>query len=264
MKSASLPSKGSILILLALVLSLSDYAAFGKRLPAQVAAVTSSAADNNLENVPAQKVSDPFERFNRSIFGFNDKLHTHALRPLAHGYAAIVPRSVRTSIANFFDNLHYPVSFINSILQGKIARSAQQTGQFLINSTAGIGGLLRVSDHISCLADVPPSDFGQTLGIWGVSTGPFVVVPLLGPSDFRDLVGSAGDFVMSPINWHTIGIIQYEFISRTAAFALAGTRAVNGLPKTVQAYDQLKAAAVDPYIATRDAYLSYRAAQLKK
>jgi phospholipid-binding lipoprotein MlaA len=253
-----------ILTVLALVLGLSDYTALGKRLPVQAAAVTSSAADNNFENVPAQKVSDPFEKFNRSIFHFNDGLHTHAVRPLAHGYAAIVPRPVRTSIANFFDNLHYPVSFINSVLQGKFARSAQQTGQFLINSTAGIGGLFRVSDHISSLADVPQSDFGQTLGIWGVSAGPYLVVPLLGPSDFRDLVGYGGDFVMSPLNWHTIGLIQYEYISRTLAFALSGTHIVNGLPKTVQAYDELKAAAVDPYIATRNAYLSYRAAQLKK
>lgn len=256
--------KRSILTVLALVLSLSDYAALGKRLPAQAAAVSSSAAGNNFENVPAQKVSDPFERFNRSIFGFNDKLHVHAIRPLAHGYAAVVPRAVRTCVGNFFDNLHYPVSFINSILQGKIARSAQQTGQFLINSTAGIGGLIRVSDHISGLADVPASDFGQTLGIWGVSPGAYIVVPLLGPSDLRDLVGYAGDFAMSPLNWHTLGIIQYEFISRAVSFGLSATRAVNGLPKTVQAYDQLKAAAVDPYIATRDAYLSYRSAQLHK
>ena len=255
--------KVSILTILALVLSLSDYAALGKRLPTETAAVTSSAAENNFENVPAQKVSDPFERFNRSIFGFNDKLHTHALRPLAHGYAAIVPRQVRTAIGNFLDNLHYPVSFINSILQGKITRSAQQTGQFLINSTAGIGGLFRVSDHISGLADVPPSDFGQTLGIWGVSPGVYVVVPLLGPSDFRDLVGYAGDFAMSPLNWHTFGILQYEY-SWAVSFGLSATRSVNGLPKTVQTYDQLKAAAVDPYVATRNAYLSYRAAQLKK
>ena len=256
--------KVCILTVLALVIGFSDYTALGKRLPVQAAAVTSSAADNNLENVPAQKVCDPFEKFNRSIFGFNDKLHTHALRPLAHGYAAIVPRPVRTSIGNFFDNLHYPVSFINSILQGKIARSAQQTGQFLVNSTAGIGGLFRVSDHISSLADVPQSDFGQTLGIWGFSSGAYIVVPLLGPSDFRDLVGYGGDFAMNPLNWHTLGIIQYEFISRTLAFALIAIHSVNGLPKTVQAYDDLKAAAVDPYIATRNAYLSYRAAQLKK
>jgi len=253
----------SIVRILALLLCLSGCAVSEKRSVAKSVPVGPSAVDDDFANVPVQKVNDPFERFNRTMFGFNDELTTYALRPFAHGYALIVPRPVRTGVSNFFDNLQYPVRFINSVLQGKITRSAQETGKFVINSTAGVGGLIRVSDHISSLADVPGEDFGLTLGFWGVSPGPYLVIPVLGPSDCRDLVGFAGDIAMQPLNWHTFGILHYAY-SNTIGIALSGTRYVNGLPKTVESYDQLKSEAVDPYIAIRDAYLSYRAAQARK
>jgi phospholipid-binding lipoprotein MlaA len=201
---------------------------------------------------------------NRTVFGFNDKLNSYALRPLAHGYAIVVPLKVRTSITNFFDNLQFPVRFVNSVLQGKLTRSAQETGKFVVNSTAGIGGLFRVSDHIAAIADVPAEDFGQTLGFWGIPPGPYLVIPVLGPSDCRDLVGFVGDYAASPLNWHTLGIIHCAYISDAASIALSATRYVNGLPKAIETYDQLKSEAVDPYVAVRDAYLSYRAAQVKK
>jgi phospholipid-binding lipoprotein MlaA len=219
---------------------------------------------DDFANVPVQKVSDPLQRINRTVFRFNDELTTYALRPLAHGYAIIVPLPVRTGVTNFFDNVQFPVRFVNSVLQGKLIRSAQETGKFVINSTAGIGGLIRVSDHISGLADLPAEDFGQTLGVWGIPPGPYIVIPVLGPSDCRDLVGFAGDYVISPLNWHPLGIIRCAFISDAVGFALSGVRYVNGLPKAVEAYDQIKSEAVDPYIAMRDGYLSYRAAQVKK
>jgi phospholipid-binding lipoprotein MlaA len=253
----------STISILALLLCLSGCAVSEKRSAAKSVAADPAAVDDDFTNVPVQRVNDPFERFNRTMFRFNDELTTYALRPFAHGYALIVPRPVRTGVSNFFDNLQYPVRFINSVLQGKITRSAQETGKFVINSTAGIGGLIRVSDHISSLADVPGEDFGLTLGFWGVSPGPFLVIPALGPSDCRDLVGFAGDFAMQPLNWHTFGVLNYVY-SNTIGIALSGTRYANGLPKAVESYDQLKSEAVDPYIAIRDAYLSYRAAQIKK
>ena len=222
------------------------------------------ASDSDLTNVPVPKTNDPWQRLNRTTFRFNDGLTTYALRPVAHGYAAIVPVRVRTGLTNFFDNLNYPVRFINSVLQGKITRSAQETGKFVINSTAGVGGLIRVSDHIPSLADVPAEDFGQTLGVWGICPGPYLVIPVLGPSDCRDLVGFGGDYAMNPLNWHTLGIIPHAYIPNAASIALSGTKSVNGLPKSVESYDQLKAEAVDPYVAMRDAYLSYRDAQVKK
>jgi phospholipid-binding lipoprotein MlaA len=150
------------------------------------------------------------------------------------------------------------------VLQGKLKRSAQEAGKFVFNSTFGVGGLIRVSDHVSGLEDVPAEDFGLTLGVWGFRTGPYIVIPVLGPSDCRDVVGFAGDYVMSPLNWYTVGIIQAEYISEAVSVALSGVRYGNALPKTIETYDQMKSAAVDPYIAVRDAYLSYRSAQMKK
>ena len=260
----SRPVKYSIFCIFAFVLCLSSCAVSGNRSAAKSDPVAPAAAAGNLAEVPVQKVNDPLERFNRTMFRFNDGLYTHVLRPVAHGYVLIVPRPARTGLSNFFDNLQFPVRFINSVLQGKITRSAQETWKFIFNSTAGIGGLFRVSDHLQGLADVPAEDFGLTLGVWGIAAGPYIVVPVLGPSDCRDLVGFAGDYAMSPLSWYAFGIIHHEFISNAVSIALSGTRYVNALPKAMEDYDQLKLAAVDPYIAMRDAYLSYRAAQMKK
>lgn len=256
--------KDSIFCILAFAFCLSGCAASGKRSAGKSDFVAPAAAAGNFSDVPEQKVNDPLQRFNRTIFRFNDQLYTYVLRPVAHGYVLIVPRPARTGLSNFFDNLQFPVRFINSALQGKITRSAQETWKFIFNSTAGIGGLIRVSDHLQGLADVPAEDFGLTLGVWGIAPGPYIVVPVLGPSDCRDVVGFAGDYVMSPLNWYPLGIIHHAFISNAVSIALSGTRYVNGLPKAIENYDQMKLAAVDPYIAMRDGYLSYRAAQMKK
>jgi phospholipid-binding lipoprotein MlaA len=254
----------SILSLLAFLLCLSGCSATGNHSAAQPVRSTAPAVGDDFANVPVQKADDPLLRFNRTIFRFNDGLNHYALRPLAHGYAIVIPLRVRNGITNFFDNLQFPVRFVNSVLQGKLTRSAQETGKFVINSTAGIGGLIRVSDHISGLADVPPEDFGQTLAVWGIPSGPYLVIPVLGPSDCRDLVGFVGDYAISPLDWHTLGIIHCAYISDAASLALSATRYINGLPKAIDTYDQLKSEAVDPYVAIRDAYLSYRAAQVRK
>lgn len=254
----------SIFSLLALLLCLSGCAVTAKHSEPQPVRSTASAVGDNFANVPVEKANDPLLRFNRTVFGLNDSFNNYAVRPFARGYAVVVPLPVRNGIANFFDNLQFPVRFVNSVLQGKLTRSAQETGKFVINSTAGVGGLIRVSDHISGLANVPAEDFGLTLGVWGIPAGPYLVVPILGPSDCRDLVGFVGDYAISPLDWHTLGIIHCAYISNAASIALSATRYVNGLPKAIEAYDQLKSEAVDPYIAMRDAYLSYRAAQMKK
>jgi phospholipid-binding lipoprotein MlaA len=249
---------------LTLFVCVSVCAGSGTRSTAQPTPANSPAVTDEFTNTPVQKVDDPFQKFNRSMFRFNDTLYKYALRPVAHGYAAIVPTPIRTGITNVFDNALYPVRFINCVLQGKIKRSAQETGKFLVNSTVGIGGWMRPSEHMSAIANVPAADFGQTLSVWGISTGPYLVVPGLGPSDCRDLVGYAGDFVIYPLNWHAIGIIRCAFISNTISFSLGAAKFVNGLPKAVDTYDQITSAAVDPYIAVRDGFLSLRAAQVKK
>ena len=256
--------KRCTVFLLALFVCFSLSAGERKHSIAQSTPVNAASTADDFTAIPVQKVDDPFQGFNRSMFRINNTLYKFALRPLARGYAAIVPTPVRTGITNVFDNAQYPVRFINCVLQGKIKRSAQETGKFVVNSTIGIGGWMRPSEHITAIANVPAADFGQTLGVWGFRTGPFLVVPVLGPSDCRDLVGYAGDFVMYPLNWHAIGLMHHVLISNTINFSLGAAKFVNGLPKAVDTYDQITAAAVDPYIAVRDGFLALRAAQAKK
>jgi phospholipid-binding lipoprotein MlaA len=218
---------------------------------------------DELGNEPVQKVNDPFERLNHTTFKLNDSLTIHAVKPIARGYENIVPRGVRTSLSNFFDNLDFPIRFGNNVLQGRFVRSGQEIGKFVVNTTAGVGGLFRVSDHISSLADVPPEDFGLTLGRWGFSTGPYLVIPLLGPSTVRDLTGYAGDFALNPLNWYLI-FSNYGLISNVVGYSVSASRFVVRSPGSVRTYEQMKEAAVDPYTAVRQAYLSHRAAQLEK
>jgi len=125
----------------------------------------SSRSNTTDEFANGQKANDPFIRFNRTMFAFNDTLTKYALRPIARGYAKIVPRPVRNGITNAFDNAQFPVRFVNCVLQGKLKRSAQETGKFVVNSVAGVGGLMRVSDHVPSLDNVPAEDFGLTLGV---------------------------------------------------------------------------------------------------
>jgi phospholipid-binding lipoprotein MlaA len=218
---------------------------------------------DELGNEPVQKVNDPYERINHTTFRINDSLTIHAVKPLAHGYERIVPHAVRTGLSNFFDNLDFPVRFGNDVLQGRFVRSGQEVGKFVLNSTVGVGGLFRASDHVSSLADVPAEDFGLTLGRWGFSTGPYLVIPLLGPSTIRDLTGYAGDFALNPLNWYLI-FSNNRLISNAVGYSISASRFLVRSPGSVHAYEEMKEAAVDPYIAVRNAYLSHRAAQLEK
>jgi phospholipid-binding lipoprotein MlaA len=222
-----------------------------------------TTSGDELGNEPVQKVDDPFERLNHTTFKLNDSLTIHAVKPIARGYEHIVPQKLRTGLSNFFDNLDFPIRFGNNVLQGRFVRSGQEAGKFVVNSTVGLGGFFRVSDHVSSLADVPPEDFGLTLARWGVAPGPYLVIPLLGPSTVRDLTGYAGDFAVNPLNWYLI-FSNFGLISNVVGYSVSASRFVVRSPGKVRTYEQMKEAAIDPYIAVRQAYLSHRADQLKK
>ena len=113
-------------------------------------------------------VSDPLEPMNRAVFKFNNGLYDYVLRPISKGYVKVVPSPARTGIRNFFDNLRFPIRFVNSALQGKPGRAGLETEKFVVNTVAGVGGLFRVSDKIPSLASVPREDTGQTLGVWRI------------------------------------------------------------------------------------------------
>ncbi len=222
----------------------------GKRLAAVgslALALVLSACVTLPPNAPRSK-ADPWERFNRGVYKFNDALDRHVARPVAKGYVKVVPHPVRTGVSNFFANLRTPVVMVNDGLQARFRAAGTDLGRFLLNTTVGIGGIL--DPATSAGLDRNDNDFGRTLGVWGLHPGPFLELPLFGPSDIRDAVGRAGDIFTNPQHWVTTntyieyGLFLPEFIDRRAAL----------LP-----FDETLRNAFDPYAFVRDAYLANRA-----
>jgi phospholipid-binding lipoprotein MlaA len=130
---------------------------------------------------------DPWESLNRATFAFNDQLDRAIAKPVAKAYQKVTPQAIQTGVANAYSNIGYPTVFINDLLQGKVKAFARDAGRFLLNTTVGIGGIFDPATPVGLESN--NEDFGQTLGVWGVSTGPYLVLPILGPSDIRDGVG---------------------------------------------------------------------------
>ena len=191
---------------------------------------------------------DPFEPVNRRIHAFNDTFDRNVARPAARGYKAITPDPVEQGIGNFFANLDDVTVLANSLLQLKPRKSARTTARLVFNTTLGLGGILDVAG----LAGIPKQneDFGQTLGHWGVGTGPYIVIPFLGPSDVRDGGGRLVDAQYDALDAVTDGAAYY------GAYLLS---AVDTRARLLGATDVLDTAAVDPYAFTREAYLRRRA-----
>jgi len=142
-------------------------------------------------------VHDPLEGFNRAMFTFNDTLDTYALKPIAQGYQYVAPDFVETGVSNFFDNIGEVGNFLNNILQGKLADAGVDFSRFMLNTTVGVVGLFDVASELGI--EQHDEDFGQTLGAWGVPSGPYVVLPLFGPSSVRDTVGLVADYAVDPV-----------------------------------------------------------------
>ncbi len=143
---------------------------------------------------------DPWEGFNRSIFSFNDTAERWVLKPVAKGYTAVTPDPVERGVSNFFSNLLELRNVLNDVLQWKWGQAGNDFGRFLVNSTLGVAGIFDVARHL----DLPKSDgedFGQTLATWGVGSGPYLVLPFLGPSTIRDTVGLPVDWAADPVSY---------------------------------------------------------------
>lgn len=163
---------------------------------------TSVIAQDGVEQEPQQESVrniDPWEGMNRSVFVFNDTLDRWVLKPIATAYRFVLPDFVETGVSNFFSNLLELRNVLNDILQWKWNQAGNDTGRFLVNSTVGIGGLFDVAQHAS-LDKSDGEDFGQTLGVWGVGDGPFLMLPFLGPSTLRDTAGLPVDWLSDPID----------------------------------------------------------------
>jgi phospholipid-binding lipoprotein MlaA len=187
---------------------------------------------------------DPWEGMNRGTFWFNERLDRAVLEPVATGWDWLLPERVQTSVANFFDNLFLPVVFLNDLLQAKPVAASQDVGRFVVNTTVGLAGLFDPASRFG----IPENDedFGQTFGRWGCGPGPYLVLPLLGPSSVRDTGGRVLD-----------GAPNY-FLPLAVSAGLGVVEAVNTRAALLEEIRQDREESLDFYVFVRNAYLENR------
>lgn len=205
------------------------------------------------EIIEENGISDPLEPWNRAMFTFNDKLYFWVLKPVAKGYSAVVPEWGRVRVRNIFQNITMPVRFANNLLQLKIKGAGTELLRFAFNTTVGVGGMFDVAKNIDLKAQ--DEDLGQTLGVYGIGNGFYLVWPVLGPSSLRDTVGTVGDFFLDPV----------YYISDTGLrIAVRSLDVTNTTSLHIGDYEDLKESALDPYISFRDAYFQHRNNKVKE
>lgn len=204
---------------------------------------------------PSVNVSDPLGPWNRMMFKVNDKLYLWVLKPVATGYKKVVPEIARTGLRNFFNNVSTPVRLANCVLQGKGEKACHEIGRFLVNSTIGFLGL---GDPASSQFNMKSSDedLGQTLAVYGAGNGFYIVWPMVGPSTFRDTLGTGGEYFFDPVNFAEV---PYEIM-----YGCTALEKMNSLSFRLGDYESLKNAAIDPYDAFRDFYIQYREKKVKE
>jgi len=201
---------------------------------------------------PQANPADPLEPFNRSVYRFNEGLDRAVLKPVATAYRDVTPQPVRTGVTNFFENLADVWSFVNNVLQGRATEAGDSLFRVTTNTLWGVGGIFDVASALN----IPKhkEDFGQTLGVWGLNAGPYVVLPVFGPSSVRDTAGLAVD-------------MQGSVLSQTdnvpVRNSLSGLRLVDTRANLLDAGNLLDQAALDKYAFIRDAYLQRRQSQIK-
>lgn len=197
----------------------------------------------------AASEEDPWESFNRPIFRFNDTVDTYALRPIAQGYRAVTPQFVEDGVHNVFGNIGDVGNLANNLLQGKLHNAGVDTGRLIFNTTFGLLGFFDVAKHMGLRKN--DEDFGQTLGVWGLNSGPYLVIPLLGPSTVRDAAGRVPDSFLAPYPYidhvPTRNVIRGVQVVDTRANLLQAERLISG----------------DKYIFIRNAYLQSREFKVK-
>lgn len=201
---------------------------------------------------------DPLEGFNRGVWAFNDVVDKAALKPATTAYRTVTPRPARRGLSRIFANLSEPFSAINNLLQGKPDRAMRNLGRFTINSTIGVGGL---ADHATGLGVAPAyEDFGQTLAVWGANGGPYLVLPILGPSTLRDGVGSGVAQIADP---YRITLRQSN-LSTGAKYGATGAEIINIRSEMIElGLDAYLESSLDPYSSARSAYLQRREAEIR-
>jgi len=203
---------------------------------------TTEVAEKPVEQSAVENKADPYESFNRKMFAFNDGVDNYVAEPISNAYKWITPQFMQTGVNNFFTNLKNVNVVLNDVMQAKFAQSAEDTGRFAINTTVGLGGLFDVAKHVGL--EQNEEDFDQTLAVWGVPQGSYLVLPFLGPSTARGIPGAVFDTAANPATY--VGM-PVQVIAMLNARANA-----EGALKFIDE------AALDPYVFTRESFLQWR------
>jgi len=219
--------------------------------------------EDEYKSEQSKEILDPLSGYNRAMTTFNDKIFTYALNPLSKGYAYMTPEPVRQSLSNFLHNIQFPIRFTNNLLQGKFQNSSDELERFIVNTTAGVGGLFNPA---STYMHIPAhnEDFGQTLGSYGVGTGFHIVLPFLGPSNVRDGLGLIAEGYLSPIIYQK-GLKRYKIPENYAqSIGIYGFNILNKNALHLGVYESLKKDAIDLYPFLRDLYEQKRLSDIEE
>lgn len=211
-----------------------------------MSAITLTACDSTPEE-------DPLESVNRGVYAFNEVVDKNVIGPIAKGYRYITPDPVRERIGNFSDNLREPVSMLNALLQGDVEQGLTSFWRFAINTTIGFAGINDVASEAGLKER--REDFGQTLGTYGAGNGPYIVLPLLGPSNGRDTIGMVVDWFTNPFN--------YVIDDNAGQIALAAGQGLVERERLIDPIDDIYETSLDPYVTFRSVYYQHRNAQIK-
>lgn len=221
------------------------------------ACATRPPADDPEAVAEYRETNDPAEPTNRALYSVHQAVDDAVLRPVAVAYRDVVPQPVRAMVRNVLSNLRTPVVLANDILQAQPRRAGDTAGRFLINSTLGIGGMFDVArDHFGVAGHT--EDYGQTFAVWGVGEGPYLFIPVLGPSNARDLVGFGVGIVADPFFWLGQGVVV-----EALGYARVGATAVDTREGLIETLDEVQRTSLDPYATLRSGYRQRRQAEIE-
>ena len=220
------------------------------------ACATRPPANDPVALAQYKKTDDPLEPFNRGVYKFNKGLNTVVLNPLSSVYTTIFPKFFRDRLKSFLDNLNDPIVWINDVLQGEGKRANDTLGRFVLNSTVGIGGLFDPATKLGLPEH--DEDFGQTLAVWGVDDGGYLMIPLYGPSSTRDGFGLVVDLIADPITW----MMRWQNVSYLS-WPRLGTRALDKYTRNKDLLNDVQKNSVDGYAALRSYYRQNREFEIR-
>lgn len=207
------------------------------------------------DDVNTEEIKDPWEPMNEQVFSFNLNVDRYVLKPVATGYAWLLPDPVEQAIGRALTNIRFVPRTVNNVLQWKLENAGIEVGRFVVNSTVGVAGLFDVAGDYLDLKSVPEEDFGQTLAMHGVQAGPYLVLPLLPPTTVRDGIGTVGDILLDPLSY------VLPFVPQAS---MRATEIVNERSQNLDLYEGVEVATLDMYGAVREAYTQKRSKAIQE